>query len=133
VDEQADVGHAVALAPGSAAPLRGDPLALRRMVGNLVDNAIKYGRCARLSLHPDADGYRLHIDDEGPGVDMERSEQLFMPFVRGESSRNRETGGIGLGLATARGVVLAHGGDIRLVNLEQGGLRVIVTLPHEVG
>jgi len=64
---------------------------------------------------------------------MERSEQLFMPFVRGESSRNRETGGIGLGLATARGVVLAHGGDIRLVNLEQGGLRVIVTLPHEVG
>jgi len=133
VDEQADVGHAVALAPGSAAPLRGDPLALRRMVGNLVDNAIKYGRCARLSLSSDADGYCLHIDDDGPGVDMARSEQLFMPFVRGESSRNRETGGIGLGLATARGVVLAHGGDIRLTNRDEGGLRVIVTLPHEAG
>ena len=133
VDEEADVGHAVALAPGAPAPLRGDPLALRRMVGNLVDNAIKYGRCARLSLSSDADGYCLHIDDDGPGVDMARSEQLFMPFVRGESSRNRETGGIGLGLATARGVVLAHGGDIRLTNRDEGGLRVIVTLPHEAG
>ncbi|BDU18306.1 ATP-binding protein [Lysobacter auxotrophicus] len=133
VDEQADMGHAVALAPGASAPLRGDPLALRRMVANLVDNAIKYGRAARLSLHPEADGYRLCIDDDGPGVDMTRSEQLFMPFVRGESSRNRETGGIGLGLATARGVVLAHGGDIALANRDEGGLRVTVTLPHEVG
>ncbi|WP_345777365.1 ATP-binding protein [Lysobacter sp. MMG2] len=132
VDDLADVGNAVALTDGAPAPLRGDPLALRRMVGNLVDNALKYGQSARLSLHTDAEGYALHIDDDGPGVDANRSEQLFMPFVRGETSRNRETGGIGLGLATARSIALAHGGDIHLINRSEGGLRVTVTLPCAV-
>ncbi|HEY0503767.1 MAG TPA: ATP-binding protein [Lysobacter sp.] len=132
VDELADVGSDIALAPGSRAPLHGDPLALRRMVGNLVDNALKYGTRARVSLAEDADGYALHIDDDGPGIDPARSEQLFMPFVRGETSRNRETGGIGLGLASARGIVLAHGGEIRLHNRSEGGLRATVTLPRSV-
>jgi two-component system OmpR family sensor kinase len=132
VDEQSDIGNAVELSTGPSAPLRGDPLALRRMVGNLVDNALKYGQRARLSLHGEADGYALNIDDDGPGVDATRAEHLFMPFVRGETSRNRETGGIGLGLATARSIVLAHGGDIALSNRSEGGLRVTVTLPYAV-
>ncbi len=132
VDDLADVGSEIELSDGPSAPLRGDPLALRRMVGNLVDNALKYGQRARLSLHAQADGYALHIDDDGPGVDASRSEHLFMPFVRGETSRNRETGGIGLGLATARSIALAHGGDIALLNRVEGGLRVMVMLPYAV-
>ena len=132
VDDLADVGSEIELSDGPSAPFHGDPLALRRMVGNLVDNALKYGRRARLSLHAQADGYALHIDDDGPGVDASRSEHLFMPFVRGETSRNRETGGIGLGLATARSIALAHGGDIALRNRVEGGLRVMVTLPYAV-
>ena len=130
VDELADVGADAMLSPGRPAPLRGDPLALRRLVANLVDNALKYGRCARLSLDADDAGYALHIDDDGPGIDSSRSDHLFMPFVRGETSRNRETGGIGLGLATARGIALAHGGDIHLHNRPQGGLRATVMLPR---
>lgn len=132
VDELADVGHDVQCATGAAALLQGDPLALRRMVGNLVDNALKYGHRARLHLREDVDDYVLQIDDDGPGVDPARTEQLFMPFVRGESSRNRETGGIGLGLATARSIALAHGGDIRLQNRPEGGLRVSVSLPRGI-
>ena len=132
VDDLADVGSEIELSDGPSAPFHGDPLALRRMVGNLVDNALKYGRRARLSLHAQADGYALHIDDDGPGVDASRSEHLFMPFVRGETSRNRETGGIGLGLATARSIALAHGGDIALLNRVEGGLRVMVMLPYAV-
>jgi len=129
-DDLADVGHDVRFAPGPRAPLHGDPLALRRMAGNLVDNALKYGQRARLHLQQAGDGYALWIDDDGPGVDPAGSEQLFMPFVRGDASRNRETGGIGLGLATARGIALAHGGDIGLENAAGGGLRVTVTLPR---
>ncbi|MDI9237816.1 HAMP domain-containing sensor histidine kinase [Lysobacter sp. LF1] len=131
-DELADVGHDVICVAGSPAPLQGDPLALRRMVGNLVDNALKYGQRARLQLREDGDDYVVQIDDDGPGVDPARSEQLFMPFVRGETSRNRETGGIGLGLATARSIALAHGGDIRLDNRPGGGLRVSVALPRAI-
>lgn len=129
-DDLADVGQDVRFAPGPRAPLHGDPLALRRMVGNLVDNALKYGQRARLQLQQAGDGYALWIDDDGPGVDPSGREHLFMPFVRGDASRNRETGGIGLGLATARGIALAHGGDIHLENAAGGGLRVTVTLPR---
>ncbi len=132
VDDLADLGHDVRLLPGAPAPLHGDPLALRRMVGNLVDNALKYGQRARLQLREEDDGYALWIDDDGPGIDPGQREQLFMPFVRGEASRNRETGGIGLGLASARSVALAHGGDIRLDNRPGGGLRATVLLSRGV-
>lgn len=128
-DDFADTGRPVTLQPGAAVLLDGDPLALRRVLLNLIGNALKYGKCARLSLAI-ADGRcRLWIDDDGPGVDPAQHEQLFTPFFRGETSRNRDTGGIGLGLAIARDVVLAHCGEICLHNRPEGGLRVTVILP----
>lgn len=129
VDNLRDTGHDATLAPGPAAPMQGDPMTLRRMTANLVDNAIKYGQRARASLQPEGDGYRLQVDDDGPGIDPDQVEPLFMPFVRGEGSRNRATGGIGLGLASVRAAVQAHGGHIELQNRDGGGLRACVHLP----
>ena len=130
VDNLRDTGHDVQLADGSHAPMKGDPLSLRRMVANLVDNALKYGQRAQLTLTAEPEGYRLQVDDEGPGIDSTQEEQLFMPFVRGDASRNRSTGGIGLGLASVKSTVLAHGGDVTLSNRSNGGLRASVHLPH---
>ncbi|PPU59802.1 two-component sensor histidine kinase [Xanthomonas codiaei] len=129
VDNAADIGADAALLPGPAITLEGDPLALRRAVMNLLENALKYGRSARLQLQRDGEDGVLWIDDDGPGIDPTQREQLLLPFVRGESSRNRGTGGIGLGLSVAHSIVLAHGGDLRLDNRAHGGLRVTVRLP----
>jgi two-component system OmpR family sensor kinase len=130
VDDAADTGQDVTLEPGDSVMLDGDPLALRRVTGNLVGNAVKYGRCARVRVRQ-IDGHaRLEIDDDGPGIDPALGEKLFMPFFRGENSRNKETGGIGLGLSAARAIVLAHGGEIGLENRDGGGLRAWVTLPR---
>ncbi|MCC4587983.1 HAMP domain-containing protein [Xanthomonas sp. NCPPB 1067] len=129
VDNAADVGADAALLPGPAITLEGDPLALRRALMNLLENALKYGRRARLQLRRDGEDGVLWIDDDGPGIDPAQRDQLLLPFVRGESSRNRDTGGIGLGLSVAHSIVLAHGGDLRLDNRVEGGLRVTVRLP----
>ncbi len=129
VDNAADIGADAELVPGPPVTVDGDPLALRRMVMNLVENALKYGRCARLQLRREHDECVLWIDDDGPGIDPSQREQLLLPFVRGESSRNRDTGGIGLGLSVAHSIVLAHGGDLSLDNRDEGGLRVSVRLP----
>lgn len=132
VDNLRDIGHDVQLADGSPAPMKGDPLSLRRMVANLVDNALKYGQRARLALTAERDGYRLQVDDDGPGIDPTQEAQLFMPFVRGDASRNRATGGIGLGLASVKSTAVAHGGDVSLSNRSSGGLRASVHLPHRL-
>ncbi|QJD68848.1 HAMP domain-containing protein [Xanthomonas campestris pv. badrii] len=129
VDNATDIGADAVLLPGPAITLDGDPLALRRAVMNLLENALKYGKCARLQLQRDGEDGVLWIDDDGPGIDPSQREQLLLPFVRGETSRNRGTGGIGLGLSVAHSIVLAHGGDLRLDNRAQGGLRVTVRLP----
>lgn len=129
VDDLIDTGHEVTFEPGASVVLSGDPLALRRMVTNLIDNALKYGQRARLSLTAGNGNCRLRIDDDGPGIDPAQREQLFMPFFRGEASRNRDTGGIGLGLSAAHSIALAHGGEISLENRPEGGLRVTVLLP----
>lgn len=131
-DSLRDMGHDVHATPGAPATMKGDPVSLRRMVGNLVDNALKYGHRARITLSPEGQGYRLCVDDEGPGIDPAQAEQLFMAFVRGEASRNRSTGGIGLGLASVKHTVLAHGGDVQLSNRSEGGLRASVYLPRGV-
>ena len=69
------------------------------------------------------------MDDDGPGIPSADIERVFEPFVRLESSRSRETGGVGLGLAIARGIFRAHGGDVRLTNRPEGGLTAVATLP----
>ncbi|APP81845.1 ATP-binding protein [Xanthomonas hortorum pv. vitians] len=129
VDNATDIGAEAELLPGPAITLDGDPLALRRAVMNLLENALKYGKRARLQLQRDGEDGVLWIDDDGPGIDPTQREQLLLPFVRGESSRNRDTGGIGLGLSVAHSIVLAHGGDLRLDNRAGSGLRVTVRLP----
>ncbi|UOV08411.1 ATP-binding protein [Pseudoxanthomonas sp. F37] len=130
VDSLRDMGHDVRADAGPPAPMRGDPVSLRRMVANLAENALKYGHRARIALAAEGDGYRLDVDDEGPGIDPAQAEQLFVAFVRGEASRNRSTGGIGLGLASVKHTVLAHGGQVQLSNRSEGGLRASVYLPR---
>lgn len=130
-DDLADSGQAVSLQDATAAvPYECRPVAMRRALGNLIDNAVKYGRRAEVSLRATADDIVIRIDDEGPGIPEDRHEDVFKPFHRLDVSRSRETGGAGLGLAVARSIVRAHGGDIVLVNRPEGGLRVEVRLPR---
>jgi signal transduction histidine kinase len=131
VDDQTDVGNDVTLQEGDPIVLSGDSTALRRVVVNLVENALKYGERARLRLKKHAQDCTLDIDDDGPGIPSSQQERVFQPFYRIETSRNRNTGGIGLGLATVRAIVLDHGGSIGLRNRPEGGLRVTVTIPAE--
>lgn len=129
VDDLCDIGADAQLLPGESVLLEGDPMALRRMVANLCENALKYGGNARLALHREDGHCVLWVDDDGPGIDPAQREQLLLPFVRGERSRNRDTGGIGLGLAVANGIATAHGGELSLDNRAEGGLRASVRLP----
>ncbi len=115
-------------------PLLARPQALRRCLANLLDNAVRYGKGANggvlITLEDSAETLKLHIDDNGPGIPEGELEQMFEPFRRGESSRNRATGGTGLGLAVARNLARAHGGNVSLSNRPEGGLRATLTLPR---
>ncbi|PVB59578.1 HAMP domain-containing sensor histidine kinase [Labrenzia sp. 011] len=106
----------------------GDRVALRRIILNVVDNAVKYGNFARATLEMDDERISVLVDDEGPGFSEEDRTLLLEPFVRAEPSRSRGTGGAGLGLSVARSLTEAHDGTIRLENTPGGG-RVKVTLP----
>jgi two-component system OmpR family sensor kinase len=125
-------GAPVTIAPGARAIVRGDPLALRRLFANLVENAIRYGQSASVTWEVVDDNVVVTIDDEGPGFDPKVDDRLFEPFVRGDPSRNRETGGTGLGLAIVRSIAEAHRGSVSLDN-HPGGGRVRVTLPLDRG
>ena len=130
VDETADMGGAVVLEKAEKVVIDGDPIGLRRLFSNLVENALKFGGAARVRLaaHPSG-GATAEIDDDGPGLSPADLERVFEPFFRAEPSRSRDTGGIGLGLAVARSIARAHGGDVTLENRPGGGLRATVTLP----
>lgn len=111
-------------------PLRIRSAQLTRAVRNLIENAVKYGARARVSIALDRDGAAIVVDDDGPGVPEDERERVFEPFVRLEDSRNRETGGIGLGLAIARMVARSHGGDVVLGVRPGGGGRATLRLPR---
>lgn len=115
--------------PAADVTLAAQPVALGRAIGNLIDNALRYGGTARVGLARDADNALIDIEDDGPGIPPELLEQMFEPFVRGEDSRSADTGGAGLGLSIARNVIAAHGGTISLENRAGGGLRARVRLP----
>jgi len=108
------------------------PNALRRIIVNLVDNALKFGRDAEVRVEAEADGVSIHVLDRGPGIPASEMQAVLQPFYRVETSRNRETGGSGLGLAIARQLTQALGGTLTLVNREGGGLRAHVFLPGAV-
>jgi two-component system osmolarity sensor histidine kinase EnvZ len=103
--------------------------AFRRMLHNLIDNALRYGRTCELSLRATANYCEILIDDDGPGIPPDSREEVFRPFSRLEESRNIKTGGVGLGLTIARDIVLAHGGMISLEESPKKGLRVVIRLP----
>lgn len=106
------------------------PVALKRALANLVSNAVSYGGSARVTMVQPTDGtVSVTIEDDGPGIPVHEIDRVFEPFRRLEQSRNRETGGVGLGLPIARNMLRAHGGDVVLKNRPEGGLRAIVTLP----
>lgn len=105
------------------------PQALRRAITNLVDNALKYGGSAHVEVLKETGKVLVLIEDQGPGIPPDQHERVFTPFYRLESSRNRETGGAGLGLALVRTIVHGHGGSVTLANRTEGGLRVRVELP----
>ena len=124
-----EMGDAVEIEGGIARPYFGRPLALRRCLTNLVDNAVRYGGRATIMAEDAANGITIRILDQGPGIPEEDLERAFEPFFRGEQSRNRETGGTGLGLGIARNIARAHGGDLQLKNRAGGGLEAILSLP----
>ncbi|MBP1849468.1 sensor histidine kinase [Rhizobium halophytocola] len=111
----------------------GDRIALKRIVSNLIDNAGKYGKAARISLTASDGDVLMTVDDDGPGIPQEMIGILMEPFVRAEASRGRATGGAGLGLAIVRTLVEAHGGTVTIENRPEGGLRVSVRLPRFEG
>ena len=128
-DENCEAGRNVSFAGPRNCGILGRRLALRRAIGNLVDNAVTYGGTARIRLAPGEGEMRVEIEDDGPGIPREARDKVFAPFQRLDPSRNRDTGGVGLGLAVARTVVRSHGGDIELDDAEGGGLLARVTLP----
>lgn len=129
-DAAADAGAAVTYAGPSQARLVCSPVTLKRAFSNLIDNAVKYGGGARVALEDN--GYQIvaRIEDEGPGIPDADMQAVFEPFRRLETSRNRGTGGSGLGLTIARRAVEQHGGTLRLSNRPGGGLLALVHLPR---
>ncbi len=128
-DDLAAMGKDVTFTGDGRLPYPCRPTALRRAVGNLVENAVRYGDRARVALASTPDGPLITVDDDGPGIPADRIEEVYKPFVRLETSRSRETGGAGLGLSIARSIVLAHGGELTLSNRKSGGLHAEVRLP----
>lgn len=115
---------------GSCAQVDARPAALRRALGNLVDNALKYGRDVTVELADTPGNVSIHVCDRGPGIPPEDLERVTYPFYRVESSRNRETGGAGLGLAIAKDIVEGQGGELLLENRAGAGLCATIRLPR---
>lgn len=129
----AEAGANVNLASGPDVVLRVRPVAMRRALRNVIANAVRYGARARVSWRVIGTDAVIEIHDRGPGIPERELERVFDPFYRLETSRSLETGGHGLGLAIARSILRAHGGEIVLANASQGGLIARITLPHVTG
>ncbi len=125
-----EMGQEVRLDGIAAHPYPCKPAALKRCLGNLIDNAVKYGKFAALRVDDSDKQLQIRILDQGPGVPEALLEQVFEPFYRLENSRSRDTGGTGLGLSIARNIAQLHGGELVLRNRAGGGLEAILTLPR---
>lgn len=130
VDDMEDAGLPVEMEPSEPVVLHCRPLALKRALTNLIDNAIKYGKTARVATKMTPTSVTIMVDDEGPGIPEIELTRVLEPFYRVEESRSRDTGGVGLGLAIALSAVEAHGGQLTLRNRPGGGLSAVVTLPR---
>ena len=133
VSDLADLGRAARFAGAVRTPHACRPAGIKRALRNLVENAIAYGGGAEVRLERGTDQLRLVVADHGPGIPEAMLEKVLEPFVRLEGSRSRDTGGIGLGLAIARTIARAHGGDVVLANRPGGGLEASLVLPLAAG
>lgn len=109
--------------------VQGREQALRRAVTNIIENAFHYGKTIAVKLESDDKRLELTVEDDGPGIPEDKRDDVFKAFYRIEGSRNKETGGVGLGLAIAKDVIVSHGGSIQLADSDLGGLRVLISLP----
>jgi signal transduction histidine kinase len=125
-----DMGTQVQLSGSVGTPVSTRPHALRRVIGNLLDNAVKYSGAGEVEASRDASGISIAILDRGPGIPEDQLEAVLQPFYRLEGSRNRATGGAGLGLAIAQQLALSLGATLTLRNREGGGLRATLRLPR---
>ncbi|VTU20281.1 ATP-binding protein [Variovorax sp. RA8] len=129
VADYQDSGQQVRLEGRIGGPIVTRPNALRRIVANLVDNALKFGSEVRMQVRADADRLVIAIVDNGPGIPPDQLEAVLKPFYRVEGSRNRSTGGTGLGLAIAHQLGIAMGAQLSLHNRDEGGLEARVVMP----
>lgn len=129
-DEFKLMGTAVEIRGIAKRPYYGKPLALKRCVSNLINNAIFYGQEVRIDIVDTRSELKLYVVDKGPGIPEEKLEKVFEPYVRLEGSRNRNTGGAGLGLSIARNIIHAHGGHLKLRNRVGAGLEAAIILPR---
>jgi signal transduction histidine kinase len=124
-DQDVQIGYA---GPAHAV-YRGRPFALKRAFTNLIDNAAKYGRTPEIELSCEEMALVVAIRDRGPGIPPDALDSVFRPYYRVDKSRNRTTGGVGLGLTVAQAIVQGHGGEIVLKNRPDGGLEARIILP----
>ena len=129
-DDAREAGAQIRLEGRIKRPYLGRPLALKRCIGNLLDNALRYGGSTDLEVKDGDQWVSIAIADQGPGIPPEAMERIFEPFFRVEGSRGRASGGTGLGLGIARNLARAHGGDLTLRNRDGGGLIATLTLPR---
>lgn len=127
--DASDAGQPVSADAHTGASLMARPVALRRCLTNLIDNAVKYGELAKVNAEQGSGFAVIRIRDNGPGIPEDELEKVFDPFYRLEVSRSRDTGGTGLGLTIARNIAEQHGGTLRLRNHPEGGLEVVLSLP----
>jgi signal transduction histidine kinase len=130
VDDFRDLGHDITAEDPVRLPMRLRPALMRRAIRNLIENAVKYAGAAEVRLARTDSGARIEVCDRGPGIPPDRLAHVFEAFVRVETSRNRDTGGIGLGLALTRAIVEEAGGHITLANRDGGGLVATIDLPR---
>jgi signal transduction histidine kinase len=128
--DAADGGQQVELQGHAQMALMGRPLAIRRCLVNLIDNAVKYGQYARVTVERMAGAARIRIRDGGPGIPADQMARVFEPFYRLENSRSRDSGGTGLGLTIARNIAEQHGASVVLANHAEGGLEVTLVVPE---
>jgi signal transduction histidine kinase len=128
-DDLAEIGLNVSFEGGANLSYRCRADALKRALRNLIENAVRYGERARVHIESTSSAVSIVVEDNGPGIREQDIGRVFAPFFRLEDSRNRETGGIGLGLSIARDIVRHHGGDVSLCNTGSG-LRATIALPQ---
>jgi signal transduction histidine kinase len=131
-NDYADQGIEVGYVGPAHADYCGRPFGLKRAFTNLVENAVKYATPPEIQLSCREKAVTVAVRDRGPGIPHESLARVFAPFFRADRSRNRATGGVGLGLTAAQAIISGHGGDITLCNQPAGGLEALVTLPRAV-